>query len=176
MQKVQVLLIDDLDGGEANETVAFALGPDDYEIDLNGDHAAMLRESLAPFVAAGRPVRSAPVKRKGTAPAVSRPRNKVERGAYLIAVRQWAKQTGKQINNRGRVPTAIVAEYEAAHAGPAVRAVQAAPEPPAPLAAVQDTPAPETAPESVPVAAFASVNDPAPKKPGRKPRKPKDSS
>lgn len=174
MQKVSVLLIDDLDGGEADETVAFALGPDDYEIDLNGDHAAMLREALAPFVAAGRQIRQTPAKRKGTAPGVGRPRNKVERGAYLIAVRQWAKQTGKQINNRGRVPTAIIAEYETAHGGAAAAAVQA-PEPPAepaaPPAAVQDTPAPEP----VPVAAFTPVKEPAPRKP-RKPRKPKDPS
>ncbi|TMR20990.1 Lsr2 dimerization domain-containing protein, partial [Actinomadura geliboluensis] len=35
-QKVQVLLVDDLDGGEADETVAFSIDGASYEIDLSG--------------------------------------------------------------------------------------------------------------------------------------------
>jgi hypothetical protein len=38
-QKVQVLLVDDLDGGEATETVAFSLDGTTYEIDLSSDNA-----------------------------------------------------------------------------------------------------------------------------------------
>ena len=34
-QKVQTLLIDDLDGGEAEATVRFGLDGTDYEIDLS---------------------------------------------------------------------------------------------------------------------------------------------
>ena len=39
-QKVQVLLVDDLDGGEADETVAFSLDGVAYEIDLSTNNAA----------------------------------------------------------------------------------------------------------------------------------------
>src|SRR3954469_22450687 len=49
-QKVQVLLVDDLDGGEADETVSFSLDGATYEIDLSGSNAKRLRDSLQPFV------------------------------------------------------------------------------------------------------------------------------
>jgi Lsr2 len=46
-QKIQVLLIDDLDGTEAEGTVRFAVDGTEYEIDLNAGHAWALREALA---------------------------------------------------------------------------------------------------------------------------------
>src|SRR3954447_14543331 len=46
----QVILIDDLDGGEANETVAFAIDGTSYEIDLSDGNAKRLRDALSPFV------------------------------------------------------------------------------------------------------------------------------
>ncbi|WP_141275556.1 histone-like nucleoid-structuring protein Lsr2, partial [Streptomyces cacaoi] len=53
-QKVQVLLVDDLDGGEADETVTFALDGKTYEIDLNTTNADKLRSALEPFLKSGR--------------------------------------------------------------------------------------------------------------------------
>lgn len=53
-QKVQVLLVDDLDGGEADETVTFALDGKTYEIDLTTANADKLRGLLEPFVKSGR--------------------------------------------------------------------------------------------------------------------------
>src|SRR5919199_5694831 len=46
-------LVDDLDGGDADETVKFALDGIQYEIDLSEKNATKLREILAPYVAAG---------------------------------------------------------------------------------------------------------------------------
>src|SRR5260370_7271645 len=46
-QKVQVLLVDDLDGSEAAETVAFGLDGASYEIDLSTANAGKLRKDLA---------------------------------------------------------------------------------------------------------------------------------
>jgi hypothetical protein len=43
-QKIQVLFIDDLDGGEAEGTVRFGLDGADYEIDLSAKNAAALRK------------------------------------------------------------------------------------------------------------------------------------
>ena len=43
-QKTQIILVDDIDGSEATQTVTFALDGVNYEIDLNDDHAAALRE------------------------------------------------------------------------------------------------------------------------------------
>ena len=53
-QKVQVLLVDDLDGGEAAETVSFSLDGSSYEIDLSEKNASSLREDFAKYVGAAR--------------------------------------------------------------------------------------------------------------------------
>ena len=55
-QRTHTLLTDDVDGGEAAETVRFALDGVEYEIDLNEQHARELRESLTVFVEAARRV------------------------------------------------------------------------------------------------------------------------
>ena len=53
-QRTQVLLIDDLDGSSADETVAFGLDGSAYEIDLSANNADQFRKSLASYVANGR--------------------------------------------------------------------------------------------------------------------------
>ena len=49
-QNITVALEDDLDGGPADETVRFAIGGTEYEIDLSKKNARALRRRLAPFV------------------------------------------------------------------------------------------------------------------------------
>jgi Lsr2 len=51
---VIVKLTDDLDGGDADETVHFSLDGKAYEIDLNAANAARLRSALQPYVERGR--------------------------------------------------------------------------------------------------------------------------
>ncbi len=53
-QKVQVLLVDDIDGGTAEETVTFALDGVSYEIDLTAENAAQLRDSFSRWVGHAR--------------------------------------------------------------------------------------------------------------------------
>src|SRR5262245_50504141 len=55
-QKVQVILVDDIDGGEAEESVSFAIDGVNYEIDLSESNAVALREALAPWVGHARRV------------------------------------------------------------------------------------------------------------------------
>jgi Lsr2 len=52
---VIVKLTDDIDGGDADETVQFALDGKSYEVDLSSANAAKLREAFKPYVEAGRP-------------------------------------------------------------------------------------------------------------------------
>ena len=47
-------LTDDIDGGEAAETVSFALDGTSYEIDLNDENAAGLRDALAHYIGHAR--------------------------------------------------------------------------------------------------------------------------
>ena len=51
---VIVKLIDDLDGGDADETVSFALDGRSYEIDVSVANVARLRDALKPFVEKAR--------------------------------------------------------------------------------------------------------------------------
>jgi hypothetical protein len=51
---VIVKLTDDIDGGDADETVHFALDGKSYEIDVNSSNAARVRSALKPFIEKGR--------------------------------------------------------------------------------------------------------------------------
>ncbi|MEU5577764.1 Lsr2 family protein [Streptomyces huasconensis] len=110
-QKVQVLLIDDLKGGEADETVTFALDGKSYEIDLSSKNADKLRGALEEFIKAGR-------RTGGKASAGNRGRTSAKASgssADTAAIRSWAKENGMEVNDRGRVPASIREAYEAAN-------------------------------------------------------------
>ena len=106
-QKVQVLLVDDLDGSEATETVSFGLDGVAYEIDLSSGNAGALRSELAKYVEHARKSGGAQVRRR-------RQRNGAGR-EQSARIREWARSHGHKVNERGRIPANIVAEYEAAH-------------------------------------------------------------
>lgn len=53
-QKIQTLLVDDLDGSDATGTVRFGIDGAEYEIDLNAEHAQALRHALARYVSVAR--------------------------------------------------------------------------------------------------------------------------
>jgi len=106
------MLVDDIDGGEAEETVKFAIDGTQYEIDLSKKNAAKMRDALAPFVAAGTKVaRLAGGAVRGTAPrsrgtaAVDRDQNR--------AIREWAQGKGINVSDRGRIKQEIVDRYHA---------------------------------------------------------------
>ncbi|GAA3972670.1 Lsr2 family protein [Actinomadura viridis] len=105
-QKVQVLLVDDLDGGEADETVAFSIDGASYEIDLSSANAKKLRDSLQPFVEKSRKA-GATTRRRRQRGASSRERS--------AEIRAWAKDHGIKVNERGRIPANVIEKYEAAH-------------------------------------------------------------
>ncbi|SDB97783.1 Lsr2 protein [Sanguibacter gelidistatuariae] len=107
-QKVQVILIDDLDGGSADETVTFALDGVSYEIDLSTENAAALRDSLATWVGHARKI--------GRSPA-ARPVRRAGRsgGSDANAIREWARANGIAVSERGRISAGTKAAYEAAH-------------------------------------------------------------
>ncbi|RKF25876.1 Lsr2 family protein [Micromonospora globbae] len=104
-------LVDDLDGGDADETVKFALDGVQYEIDLSSANAEKLREVFAPYVAAGTKVGRGGVVVGGRA-ARGRGGATADREQNR-AIREWAKKAGKDISDRGRIPQEIVDEYHA---------------------------------------------------------------
>ncbi len=106
-RKVQVLLEDDINGGEAAETVAFALDGKAYEIDLSEENATSLRKALAPWIAAGRRASSGRV--VDVRPKAPR------RSQDTAAIRRWAQEQGIPVSTRGRISAELRARYEAAH-------------------------------------------------------------
>ncbi len=51
---VIVKLTDDIDGGDADETIQFALDGKTYEVDLSTANASKLRDALSPYIEKGR--------------------------------------------------------------------------------------------------------------------------
>jgi hypothetical protein len=112
-QKIQVLLVDDLDGGDADETVTFALDGAAYEIDLSGSNAAKLRDALAPFVGHAR--RTGRNSSRGGSPGrASRGPARVDR-EQTQAIREWARKNGHAVSERGRIPATILDAYNSSH-------------------------------------------------------------
>lgn len=102
-QKVEIRTIDDLDGiTPADRTVTFGLHGRHYEIDLTTAHATELRETLRPFIKAGR------------ATGRDTPEDESKR------IRQWAKDNGYAVSTRGRLHLDVVKAYRnAMHEDPA---------------------------------------------------------
>jgi hypothetical protein len=104
-QQIQTLFIDDIDGGDAAGTVRFALDGVEYEIDLSTEHTDELHTTLGRYVDHARKVGGT---RRGA---------HGRRGASAIdthKVREWAKERGIGIKDRGRVPANILTQYREA--------------------------------------------------------------
>lgn len=106
-RKVQMILLDDIDGGDAKRTVTFALDGKSYEIDLNEGNLDRLTEALAPFVEKAR--------RAGGGPRRQTTRRAASGGGDASAVRTWAREQGYEVSDRGRVPKEIRDAFDQAH-------------------------------------------------------------
>src|SRR5262245_42144683 len=110
-RKVEVHLIDDVDGGVADETVKFGLDGSLYEIDLSKKNARTLRGALEGVV---RWARRAP--RAAVAGATPRARGRgPARGGreQNQAIREWALRKGLDVSPRGRISRSVIEQYEA---------------------------------------------------------------
>ena len=115
-QQTTVRFIDDLDGSDASGTVDFALEGRQYQIDLSEENAAKLRDALAPFI---------DVARKAGGRSAGRRRSRAQRQPVddkpvwssreqTAAIRQWARQHGHKVNDRGRISKSVMQAYQAA--------------------------------------------------------------
>lgn len=111
-QKVNIVLVDDLDESEASETVSFALDGTSYEIDLNDEHAAELRDAMALYVGNARKVASGgrrPRKAGGSSSSAA------DSGPSAKEIREWARANGHDVPERGRIPAEVREAFDAAH-------------------------------------------------------------
>lgn len=110
-QKNVTILVDDIDGSEATQSVTFGLDGVTYEIDLNDEHATALRESLEEWTIKARRTggrRNVGRRRSGGSTAESRSRTQ--------KVREWAREEGIEVSARGRISATVLDAYDKAHA------------------------------------------------------------
>ncbi|HYS36615.1 MAG TPA: Lsr2 family protein [Pseudonocardiaceae bacterium] len=110
-RKVLVRLVDDLDGlpSEGVATVTFSLDGVTYSIDLNQANAGKLRDGLADYITAARRIGGR--MKRGSA-AGGRSAGSANDGP---AIREWAREQGHELAERGRIPSHIVDAYHAAN-------------------------------------------------------------
>lgn len=106
---------------EANQTVEFSFDGQSYSIDLTDSNAAALKAAVRPFVEAAAPVtKRATTKRATTKPkddgAAAKGNAKATKPNQerTQAIREWAPRNGYTIGERGRIPSEVVAAWEAA--------------------------------------------------------------
>lgn len=111
-QQFQVQYIDDIDGsnlGSEANTISFAFDGKEYSIDLSDENAAQFREVMAPYVENGHRVtgtKSRPAKKSA---------GRSSSASDLGVVREWARENGYEISDRGRIPGTIMGAYAAAN-------------------------------------------------------------
>lgn len=109
-QKVQVILVDDVDGGSADESVTFALDGVSYEIDLSSAHAEELREAFSKWVGHARKVT-----RGAARPAAKKARSSASGPSRATEIREWARNNGYTVSERGRISADIQQAFDAAN-------------------------------------------------------------
>ena len=109
MKKTQVVLLDDIDGTEAEETVSFSFKGVSYELDLSSANAAAMAEDLEKWIKPARRVGGRTTTRSARSP-------KAKSSSRAGEIRAWAQGQGLEVNERGRIPAEIVAAFEAAQA------------------------------------------------------------
>ncbi|QAY63186.1 Lsr2 family protein [Xylanimonas allomyrinae] len=104
-QRTIVETYSDISGAPEAVTVSFAFENAAYSIDLTHTEREDFVRAIAAYTAAARKTAGARSARgAGTRPA-SR--------ADLDAIREWARANGHTVADRGRIPGAVLAAYEA---------------------------------------------------------------
>jgi hypothetical protein len=110
-QRVQIILEDDYDGGEADETVSFALDGVEYEIDLSSENAEKLRNEFAAWIGHARKTGG---RRRRTGGTSTKSADSSGGSGSTSEIRAWALANGLEVSSRGRVSSEVREAYERA--------------------------------------------------------------
>ncbi|MAU84031.1 MAG: hypothetical protein CME34_19605 [Gordonia sp.] len=104
-----VQFVDDLDGKELKDSINIRFGVDgkEYEFDTSPAHAKEFHKALEKYVAASRRAGRA----KGRKPAGTNVRSKEQ----TRLIRDWARQNGFEVSDRGRIPVEVTEAFDAAN-------------------------------------------------------------
>lgn len=107
-----VTITDDIDGSGNAEAIEFSYKGTSYVIDLGKRNASAFDKALKPYLDAATKVsstgRAAAAVGRGRKAVVSAGRKDVSK------IRAWAAENGHTVNSRGRIPSDVLAAYEAA--------------------------------------------------------------
>lgn len=126
-KQVITLLTDDLEGGEADQTVEFAVDGVGYTIDLNEKNAAAFREFLQRHAQAG--TRVGRVSSNGYHPGQTVRRSGADHPNFTAnrelntRIREWAGDNGYHLSDRGRIPQHVVNAYHRGTPAPTTQQV-----------------------------------------------------
>ncbi|MHA7145403.1 histone-like nucleoid-structuring protein Lsr2 [Arthrobacter sp. TmT3-37] len=113
-QRVQVQLVDDLNGDVAQETIRFGIDGTDYEIDLTTENAEKLRSTLSEYVDNARKAKTGR-RGQGTQKAPTPSSTSRSKREDTQQIRQWAQDNGYNPSSRGRITQSIIDAYNQAH-------------------------------------------------------------
>jgi hypothetical protein len=102
-------ITDDFDGSKDAKTYSFAWQGTEYSIDLSNKNFKALDKLLSPYIEAGEKVTRRASSSRRSSPTASSSRKD------FPSIREWAKNQGLEVSDRGRIPREIVEQYEAAH-------------------------------------------------------------
>lgn len=105
-KKTHIELVDDIDGSTADETITFSIDGAHYEIDLSAENAEKIRAEIGEWAEKGTRVARKKA-RKASSPSASSEEN--------ARIRQWAKESGYEVGDRGRISAEIRQAYADAH-------------------------------------------------------------
>jgi hypothetical protein len=112
-QRVQIILEDDYDGGEADETVSFALDGAEYEIDLSSENADKLRNEFAVWIGHAR--KTGGRRRRTSGGTATKAADNGGGAGNTGEIRAWALANGHEVSSRGRISSEVREAYERAH-------------------------------------------------------------
>lgn len=100
----QEVLVDDLDGSPADETIKITINGDEYVIDLSKTNATKFWATWSPWLSKAQRV----VRRRKRTALLSRGRAVM---ADAAKVRAWARERGIPVNENGYPQTAVELEF-----------------------------------------------------------------
>lgn len=102
----RTILVDDIDGTDADLTIAFVINGDAYTLDLSKANSEKFYRDIEPYIKAARNR-----KRK----KMSIVQGEVIAVEQRSAIREWAKKKGYGISDRGRIPMDIIEAFNKEH-------------------------------------------------------------
>ena len=111
--KYEMRYVDDIDGTELDQdevnSIAFSFDGKEFTIDLSAENADAFRTAIEPYIDAAQKV-SGGAKRKPARKASAKSST-----GDTKAIREWARENGYEVSDRGRIPADVMEAYAAAN-------------------------------------------------------------